>query len=156
MTIAFPPTPNPGDTVTDPVTGSVWTWDGVKWINAGGGSGGGATLPMAIAFPFTGKPLAGALINVPVGIAMDIAPNLAGSQGFADTAATTSSIFTLNKISSGVTAILGTITFDPIVAPAFAGIGGDLAIGDIMQLVAPATQDATLADLGITILVTRT
>lgn len=40
--ITFPPSPNPGDTVTDPDTGSVWLWDGTKWtFQPGSGSGGG-------------------------------------------------------------------------------------------------------------------
>lgn len=40
--ITFPSSPNPGDTVTDPNTGSIWLWDGTKWtFQPGSGSGGG-------------------------------------------------------------------------------------------------------------------
>lgn len=34
MTIAFPSSPNVGDTVTGP-DGTTWLWDGEKWIAAG-------------------------------------------------------------------------------------------------------------------------
>lgn len=48
--VTFPPNPAIGDTVTDPVTGSVWTWDGYKWTftpGSGGGGGGGGTVDPA-------------------------------------------------------------------------------------------------------------
>jgi hypothetical protein len=52
---------------------------------------------------------------------------------------------------------LGTITAPAGAKSGFtlAGAGGSLAIGDILQLVAPGTQDSTLADLGITVMAMR-
>lgn len=47
MAVTFPPNPQVGDTVTDPVTGVVWEWDGVKWTHAGGGAAPAAFLPLA-------------------------------------------------------------------------------------------------------------
>lgn len=40
MSVTFPPGPNVGDTVTSPISGSVWAWDGVKWVYAPPSSGG--------------------------------------------------------------------------------------------------------------------
>lgn len=46
MAVDFPSNPNPGDTVTDDVTGTVWMWDGVKWTFAPASGGGGGQSPI--------------------------------------------------------------------------------------------------------------
>jgi hypothetical protein len=37
MAVVFPPNPNVGDQVTDPSTGAIWEWDGVRWIGVPSG-----------------------------------------------------------------------------------------------------------------------
>jgi hypothetical protein len=157
MAIDFPNSPTLNQQFKS--AGLTWTWDGAKWTATTQGTIGYPQLPpevqqIPIAFPFAGKPPAGGLVNVPMSMSLTIAAALAGSAGFAVTAATASAAFTLNKISGGSTTALGTITFSGT-TPAFAGAGGALAAGDTLQIVAPATQDTTLADLGVTILAMR-
>ena len=112
---------------------------------------------MPIIFPFQGKPPAGALVNAPMSIPLAIAAGLTGSTVFASSLAASGAIFTLNKISGGSSTVLGTITITPVshISATFSGAGGTLAAGDDLQIVAPGSQDANLADVGITILTTR-
>ena len=108
-----------------------------------------------IAFPFSGKLAANASVYVPIAIALTVAASLAGSVGYAVTNPTSAATFTLNRIRSGTPTALGTVQIGTSGAVTLGGTGGSLAIGDVLQLTAPTAQDATLADVGLSIMMQR-
>jgi hypothetical protein len=76
---------------------------------------------------------------------IDFPANLTGSQVLARVAATAQTDFELNKNGSSI----GTVRFAIAGTTAtFIGVGAESFVaGDILELVAPASQDATLADI---------
>ena len=79
--------------------------------------------------------------------------DLAGSRGHADTAATAEAVCTILKNGAAV----GSITVAGASQDAAFALTGGLALvpGDRLELVAPTTQDATLAGLAFTLIGTR-
>lgn len=118
-----------------------------------------ANLPAAsnmapLSYPTVGKPNSGLTVNIPMPWTVTIPAALAGTVIYQGTLTTANAVFTVNKISGGTTTAMGTITVLPTgrTNATLAGAGGLLAVGDVLQLVAPGVQDSTLADLGISIL----
>lgn len=146
----FPDNPTTGQIFN--AVGIAWIWDGAKWEAEGGQ---GSNVP--ITFPFQGKPPAALLVNVPMTIPLNVPAGLVGATVYDTTLATGSPVFTVNWISGGIVTTIGSVTINSSgnTACSLAGSGATLAVGDVLQVVAPSPQDATLADIGITIQTTR-
>lgn len=100
------------------------------------------------------------LVTVPVTRAVAFVANFAGSvASLIDLAATGAPVFIINKIHSGVTTQIGTITIaSGGSAGTLASTGGSaqsLAAGDYLQIVAPSSVDATAAGLSFALQGTR-
>jgi len=110
------------------------------------------------AVPFAGKPGAGAKIVIPIVNAQTVPANFSGSGGWADTAPTGASVaFTVSYRHSGSTTTIGTFTFTsgsntPTLSTQAAV---NLVAGDVLFVDAPAVQDATLANVAITLLLQK-
>lgn len=105
---------------------------------------------------YPGVPAANALVlKMIAGRAASIPDDFAGSYADAEVAATASTVFTVKKNGASV----GTITFAiGATTGAFVTTGGTVALaaGDKLTIHAPATPDATLADISVTLVANRT
>lgn len=101
---------------------------------------------------FPGAPTASAIVAQVVAARPLFFPgNLSGSEGYGKTAATASTVFDVKKNGASV----GSITFAASgTVPTFLTTSGaaiSLASGDRLEVVAPATPDATLANISFTL-----
>jgi hypothetical protein len=100
-----------------------------------------------------GKPdVSSSLFRLAAPRAFTLPANLAGSIAKAGTAATASTVFIIKKNGSQI----GTMTFAAGGSTASFSLASQVsvAVGDIIDMVAPATQDATLSDVSVTIAAT--
>lgn len=116
--------------------------------SAARGNIGLATIGALFAFP---TPAASQVVSFPVIRPMSIPANFSGTVTFAETVGAFDAVFTVQLIRSGATIGIGTINlihggqFNAFTAqPLF-----PLNIGDVLQLVAPASADPTLAGVAI-------
>jgi hypothetical protein len=95
------------------------------------------------------------LLAVPVGNNVTFAANFAGSQATLQTAATASTVFLIDKIVGGSPTQIGTITFSAAgtvgVFASTSGLAQGLSTGNVLEILAPASPDATAALIGFTI-----
>ena len=111
--------------------------------------------PYDIASGLAGKPGASALVLIfSAPRAVSFAGNFANSKGTAGVNPTVTATYTINKNGSGIGTIAvstgGVVTFTTS-----SGAAQALAIGDRLTVVAPSSQDATLADVAFTLAGTR-
>ena len=104
---------------------------------------------------YPGIPTASAkVVRVPVARAVTFPDDFSGSYGKASANATASTAFDVQKNGTSV----GTITFAAAASTAtFVTSAGALALaaGDVISIIAPASPDATLADIGFVLAGTR-
>lgn len=119
---------------------------------------GGGTYDIATFYP--GKPpgSSGLMVRLAVTRATRLPAGLTGTIAFSGANATTSTAIAIQKrTAAGVTTSVGTLTWTSASSAATVSFTSavDFAAGDFVQLVGPATQDATLADLSVTLVATR-
>lgn len=138
-----------------PNTGVLVVSDGVGYWTMRGGATGGIT-PYLISDFLAGTYTASQdLMAIPVIRPVSFAADFLGSQATLQTAATATTIFTINKIVGGVSTGIGLITFSASgTVGVFTSTGHavqSLASGNVIQVVAPASPDSTAASLGFTL-----
>lgn len=110
---------------------------------------------LKIVFPCVGKPSAGEVIGFLVAdVAFTLPANLAGSIARALTAAAASVAWTLTRIPAGSSTetTIATLTFaaNGTLASYSTQAAVAVAAGDILRLIAPASQDGALSDITFT------
>jgi hypothetical protein len=140
--------------------------EGIIQVRGGCGVGGASfvapfvapvrTVPLVFIIP--GKPSGAQVYNLVLADTTTLAANFAGTVVYATTPATADAVFTVKRISGATATVIGSITVAAGAHSACTLSAQPAAVfvaDDVLQLVAPA-QDATLADIGITIPATRT
>ena len=116
-----------------------------------GPAGSGGTASHGFGISVQGKPAANVIIGLGAWPDNRVFSTTSAIEVVADTAATASTVFTIEVLISGTWTSVGTITFSS------SGTVGALAItsspvtvtaGQLLRVVTPVTQDATLADVG--------
>lgn len=100
-----------------------------------------------------GAPANSAIIRIALPRAVTLPAGLPNAQCTAKTAATGTTTVTLNKVSGGATTAIGTLVWSAsgtACAVTFSA-AVSFAAGDIVEEAFPASADATLADIAITV-----
>jgi len=132
------------------VPGATYLFDGTDWVQ----QSAAITNPYDLGGFFPGSPDAGQVVFRYLATrAVDFPVDLDGSQGLAGAAATGDTDFDVQVNGGSV----GTMTFAASGAAATfaAPVEFALAAGDVLDIVAPGTPDATLADIAWTLAGTR-
>jgi hypothetical protein len=109
-------------------------------------------IPYDVLCGIVGKPANGEMVLLFVAPRpFRIPANAGGSRLKAGTAATGTAVFSIQK--NGSEFLTGTVAASGTTAT-FAGSQTDFAAGDVLRIVAPASADATLADIAITLAAT--
>lgn len=118
--------------------------DGTWSEPAGGGGGGPSGIDIGL---FANGMLVDAelLFQLKTTTAFDLPIDLAGSYGIAATASTGTVVISLRK--NGFE--FATLTFTSSATGVFSGAATSFGLGDVLTMVAPATADATLANISI-------
>jgi hypothetical protein len=130
--------------------------DGTDVIAISIGNAGGDDIgPYDVGVYFPGTPGAGAtLLQLIAPRAFKLPAGLTGSQGYAGTAPTAQADLDIRKNGASI----GTVTFAAAASTASFSFASEVAFvaGDRLAVLAPASQDASLADISITFKGTRT
>lgn len=116
------------------------TADGVEFVEA----------PCDIGFSISGKPDALQQINIPLNRAVKLITSLTGSTFYIGTNPTSTMTFDLNKVHAGTPTSIGSVAFNMSGVPT-ATFSSDISFadGDLLQIIAPTSQDATGANLAM-------
>jgi len=118
-----------------------YRFDGSAWVRC---------RPYIVAGYFPGKPAAGAtMLRLYFSLAARLPQNLTNSQFKAATAATAQAIFDIQKNGSSI----GSATFSASGTTASFTFNNDVdfSAGDYLDIIAPSSQDATLADISVSL-----
>lgn len=134
--------------------GAVSSYEDHRTLGASSSGGGGGAQPYDVGGTYPGVPAASVvLIRYPFPRAVTFPAGLTDSKGVAGVAATAQTDFDIKKNGASV----GTMRFAAAgtTATFIAASPASFAAGDILTVVAPATPDATLADVGYSLAGTR-
>ena len=127
-------------------------------LRRGASSWAAESPPLPYAQFMPGVPAASAIARLSITEASAFAANFSGSAGLARTASSTTAITAINVVHAGTTTQIGSVTFSTSTTATFGTTGGtvqSMAAGDLLEFAYPASADATLADVAITLRATR-
>lgn len=121
-----------------------------KFLTTSGTAVSWAAQPYDLGVTISGKPDASAVVLSFVAVrAFTLPSSFAGSLAVAGTSATDVAVFTINKNGSSI----GTLQFAAAGnTGTFSGSAGGFAVGDVLTITAPASQDSTLADISLVLI----